>query len=173
MKYIFWALIVSTMGLAGLMYYNTASMDVESLILCASNEEGIYIPAPLCRLQLIDVSPERYAQELSAGAGLGFVLAGNNSEVKLKLAEHFVKQGVSVDAVDNIHNIGIPPLHGSILLRDFIAVEFLLNHGADPSIKASSNGLTAPELASELYKKSSEPELASIIDLLTQKAESN
>lgn len=142
------AIIFFLVGTFGLMVYDVSKMDSESLILCALDEGGILVPSELCEYYMFNYRAiKNDIEELASGAGLIFILNGENKEKKYKFAKFFILNGLDVNGVNHYGEDNLTPLHGAVLINDVELVNFLLKHGADINIKPPSINMTPLELA--------------------------
>lgn len=161
---IFLVALVSTFGL---MLHNVSKMDTETIILCASNEGGIHIPSKLCEYFLYNHRDiKKDVSELSKGAGLIFILNGNNEEMKYKLAEFFITNGLDVNGINHYGDYNLTPIYAAVLFNDVKMLKFLLKHGADISIKPPSINMTALDFARTLKSKEPSIDRSKILEIL-------
>lgn len=154
-------------GVLGLMVFDITEMDSESMILCTSNEGGIFIPSKVCEYYMFnyrDITKD--VEELTKGSGLVFILNGKNKEKKYKIAEFFILKGLDVNGVNHYGDYNLTPLHGAVLSNDVGMVKFLLKHGADIKIKPASINMNPLEFAQSLQKKEPSVDRSKIIKLL-------
>ncbi|WP_394203073.1 ankyrin repeat domain-containing protein [Shewanella waksmanii] len=150
--------------------YNLYNMSVEELIVCSDDASGYYLPPFICEFQLTNLGGEAYAEELSKTTGLSFILAGNNQQKKLALAEYFINKGVNIDGINHIDGLGLTPLHAAILNQDFSSVKFLIAHGADISLRAKSTELNALELAEQVNQQYRSTDTKLIVQILMRQS---
>ncbi len=160
-------IILFLVGVFGLMVYDISEMDSETLILCASGEGGILIPSKICEYYMVNHRIiKNDIEELASGAGLIFILNGENKEKKYKIAEFFISNGLDVNGVNHYGNDNLTPLHGAVLINDAELVNFLLKHGADISIRPPSINMTPLELARLLQENEPSVDRSKIIQAL-------
>jgi len=161
-------IILSLAGVLGLMVYDVSHMSPETVILCSLNEGGILIPSEFCEYYMFNFrDAEDDVLKLSAGAGLGFILEGNNNEKKYEIAEFFVVKGLDVNGVNHSGGYNLTPLHGAVIDNDIVMAVFLLDRGASKKIKAPTINMDPLELAKSLQKKEPNIDRSKMINLLT------
>ena len=76
----------------------------------------------------------------------------------------FLENGLSVNQPSAI--AGYPPLHAAILMNDAGLIDFVLEHGADPTQKDQRHELTAPGFLELLKRKNPERDWPQVSDEL-------
>jgi hypothetical protein len=166
-KILFLALFLVLVGVFGVVLYVMSQMNIEHLISCSSKESGTKLPASLCEYYMVNYRITKSdIDELSNGAGLDYILNGENS-IKYEIAEIFMSKGLNVDGINNFNDKDLTPLQAAVLHNDVQRVMFLVKHGADKSIKSKSYGMTALELARKLHKEESKEDRSEIINILS------
>lgn len=153
-----------------MMLYDVSQMDSETIILCASNEGGILIPSKLCEYSLYNHrSIEDDVDELAGGAGLAFILNGQNKEEKYEIAEFYILNGLDVNGVNHYGDYNLTPIHSAVLLNDVEMAEFLLKHGAELNTKPPAINMTPLEFARSLQKKEPSVDRSEILEILSDR----
>ena len=166
-KVFFGFFIIALFIAGGLVIYDLKRMDIETLILCSTNEGGILIPESLCNYFMINHRiTEDDIENLSRGPSLDYILNLGAPE-KYQIAHRFLKKGLDINGVNHYSAKKLTPLHAAVLYNDAERVEFLVENGADLSIKNSYYGMTPLELAEELTGKNEEDSRRKIIEILT------
>lgn len=166
-KIFFWCAGGLFLALTGLMIFDMSRMDIESLILCSTKEGGIRIPSKLCEYYMLNYRMnKRDIEELSKGAGLEYILNGENSK-KYEIAEIFILNGLDVNGINHYSDRDVTPLHAAVIYNDLERVKFLIRHGADMHIKSEGYGMTAIELAKELHGENGKENRSEIIQVLS------
>ncbi|WP_075178745.1 ankyrin repeat domain-containing protein [Neptunomonas phycophila] len=140
---IFFAAIVIT-------FNALATLTVQRLILCATDNSQSTIPSAVCKYYLENHGIDGEAvRDLQAGAGLEFIL-NIESPSRFELAERFIEQGLDVNGINHYSSQNSAPLHAAIMYGDLDSVKFLIAKGALLSVKNKS-GETALQLAERLF----------------------
>lgn len=161
-------IVLFLVGVFGLMMYDVSKMDAETIILCTSNEGGILIPGKLCEHYMFNYRAiESDVKELASGAGLSFILNGENKDKKYQIAEYYLSNGLDVNGVNQYGNYNLTPLHGAVLDNDTEMATFLLRHGADKNIRPPSINMSSLEFARSLQKKEPNVDRNEMIQVLS------
>lgn len=164
------ASLLTSIGLIfGLMTYSMTKMDIETLILCSSNEDGSLIPGRLCETYMFNY--RAHPQDITAlnnGAGLIFILNGRDEENKYKTARFFITKGVDINGINHHGEHNITPLYAAILYNDFKMLHFLLLNGADQNVTPPSINLSPLAFAESLQNKKPSIDRSKVIALLSQ-----
>lgn len=147
-----------------LVCYALSSMPIQRLILCASDESKLVVPAKVCQYYM-DGLGEKAIGELQDGAGLEFIL-NLNSPAKFILADQFIAKGLDVDGINHYGTGGNTPLHAAVMYGDLDTINYLLNQGASLDI-VNTEGQKAKDLAEQLYGNGKKPNGPAIIALLS------
>lgn len=140
---IFFAAIVIT-------FNALATLTVQRLILCATDNSQSTIPSAACEYYLENYGiGDEAVRDLQAGAGLEFIL-NIESPSRFELAERFIVQGLDVNGINHYSSQNSAPLHAAIMYGDLDSVKFLIAKGALLSVKNKS-GETALQLAERLF----------------------
>jgi len=152
----------------GLMLYDMKTMNIEVLILCSSNQGGIRIPSKLCNYYMVNFRiDEDDIKELSEGAGLEFILNGQNP-IKYQIAETFISRGLDVNGVNNYSSRDLTPLHAAVLYNDAEVIRFLISQGANVHRRSKGYyGMTPLELAEKLHEEEGLHNRSKIITILS------
>jgi len=162
--------LLSLIGTFGLMLYNISQMDSETMILCAENEGKILIPSQACEYYMYNLrNVKKDVKELSNGAGLSFILNGNNKEKKYKIAAFFISNGLDVNGINHYGDYNLTPIYGAVLLNDVEMAKFLLKHGADLNTKLPSINMTPLEFARSLQEKEPSVDRNEILEFLSNR----
>lgn len=161
-------LLVVVIGVAGVFTYNFANTSPVTLIVYMSSDDS---PAALkwgAEKALYGFHPtEEEVRQLNAEAGARYAALYPDESQARKLLEHFLDNGVDVNAIDTATGSGVSALHSAVLDRNPFAVELLLEHGADPGIEGDQ-GRTPLDFARLLQEKESGSDIAQIISILNQ-----
>ena len=84
------------------------------------------------------------------------------------MLEHFLENGVYVNAIDTATGSGVSALHSAVLDRNPFAVELLLENGANPDIMGEL-GRTPLEFARLLQDKDAGADIDQIISVLNRR----
>lgn len=159
-------LLVAVVGVAGVFTYKFANTSPITLIVYMSSDDS---PAALkwgAEKALYGFHPtEEEVQQLNAEAGARYAALYPDASRARDLLEHFLENGVDVNAIDTATGSGVSALHSAVLDRNPFAVELLLEHGADPDIEGEQ-GRTPLEFARLLQEKEAGSEVAKIIEIL-------
>jgi len=140
--------------IVGFMLYDTATMEMEVLILCSANQGGIRIPSSLCHYYMVNYRiNEQGIKELSDGAGLDYILNGESPK-NYEFAKIFLANGLDVDGINHYDPKGATPLQAAVVYNDVKRVKFLLEYGADIHITGGEE-MTALEMARKFHKEES------------------
>ena len=157
-------------AVVGLMLYAMTELPIVELIMCSSGEGGIRLPSGLCEYYMKNYRGNDEDMEELAFGGLDPILNGE-SKKKYDIAEFFIAKGLDVNGVNHYGEPNhVTPLHASVLYNDAERAKFLIDHGADVSIKIKSrsyNDMTALELAQALQKKRPAEDRSELIRLLS------
>jgi len=152
------------------MSYNISQMDSETIILCAENEGGILIPSQACEYYMYNLrNVKKDVKELSNGAGLSFILNGNNKEKKYEIAAFFISNGLDVNGINYYGHYNLTPIYGAVLLNDVEKAKFLLKHVTDLNIKPPSINMTPLEFARSLQKKEHSVDRSEMLEFLSNR----
>jgi len=169
-KLLYSGFVAALIGVAGLVWHDMSSMDIDELVLCSANEGGIKIPSRLCTHYMTNYRiDEDDIEQLSKGAGLEFILNLENPE-KYKMAEIFISRGLDVNSINHYNDKDITPLHAAVLYNDLERVRFLINQGANINIESKGYGMTALELARKLHKEHGKENRSEIVKILSATA---
>jgi len=167
-KIIIGALALLLSGVSGLIINDLSRMEPETLILCSLDEGGVLIPAKICEYYLFNHRDTALdIKNLSSGSGLSFILEGKSAIKKYKIADFFIKNGLSVDSVNHSGGYNLTALHGAVLDNDIKMLTFLLNNNASTNIKAPVINMTPVELAQSLKIKEPNVNREKIIEILS------
>ena len=129
--------------------YSLSESNVEDVIICSTDNGTHYIPNKACELYLFNFrSSDDDIQYLESGAGLSFLFGIKDRNKRYIYLEHFLSNGVSIDAQSNID--GLSPLHAAILLNDLKLVEYLIGKGANTAITEKNHELTPLDFLQKL-----------------------
>tara|TARA_B100000676_G_C18009619_1_gene805891 strand:- start:724 stop:1248 length:525 start_codon:yes stop_codon:yes gene_type:complete len=150
MKVIISTVLCIMIAIIAIPYSQLRSMPLESLIICASNEGGIRIPAKVCEIYL---HSGRNIQEdivnLNQNDGLTFILHGKNA-IKYDIAQFYIDNGLDINSLSKTTNL--TPLYDAVLLNDIENMSFLLENNASLSIPSYRKHPTAIDYAEALQK---------------------
>lgn len=148
------AVLLLFLTAVGLLSYAVASMDIEELILCASDDGGFSIPAPMCKSYLLNFrGTEEDINVLEAGAGLAYALSAPGTTDRFEISRFLIEQGLDVNSRNHYTSLKLTPLHSAVLDNDAAAVSFLLENGADRSARTVDKAMTPLEFAELLEAK--------------------
>jgi ankyrin repeat protein len=158
------------LAIIALPVYDMATMDIDELIFCSADEGGIKIPSGVCEYYMVNyrINTDDIAQ-LSNGAGLDAIL-NLDTPKKYEIAKTFISRGLNVNGINHYNDKDITPLHAAVLYNDVERASFLIEQGADLSIRSSRYGMTALELANQLHQDQSDESRIEIIDLLSPRS---
>ncbi len=135
--------IILPISWVGFTIYALTTFDLETLMIYSTSGDT-------CRIPNCDSVVEYYTlhfrgtkediADLEEGPGLSFVLG--NSETSAKFLNFLLEKGINVNKISPID--GATPLYGAVLLNDPELVKFLLDRGADPTIRKEKGGGPAP-----------------------------
>lgn len=155
----------------GLMAHAIVTMSISDLIMCSADQGGFRIPAKFCEHYMKNFRGNAAdMQELAIG-GLDPILNLDDSKKKYEIAAFFIAKGLNVNGVNHYSYQGprdVTPLHASVRYNDPERAKFLLEHGADLSIRSKSlNNMTALELAKALQERQPDVDRRELIRLLS------
>jgi ankyrin repeat protein len=135
------------------------------LVQCAEGGNSVLIPADVCLMYLENHGLNDDIDSDENDVNLEFILNGSSNR-KFEIADFFIKNKLFNvnDAVDT-SKIENRPLHSAVIVGDSESVQYLLQHGADVSLK-NKIGKTPLDLAKESLGKSGLRDMPIIIDLL-------
>lgn len=161
-------LLVVMISGAGAFAYNFANTSPVSLIVYMSSDDS---PAALkwgAEKALYAFHPtDDEVQQLNAEAGARYAALYPDESQAKALLEHFLENGVDVNAIDTATGSGVSALHSAVLDRNPFAVELLLENGANPEIE-SEQGRTPLEFARLLQDKGAGADIDKIISILNR-----
>ena len=141
MKKLFLFVLISFMLLFAAGVFTLTRNNIEDIIVCSSNESASYIPSLMCEQYLLNFRGQvADIDYLKQRTGLNFLANIENPQKRSRLFGFFLAKGMDVNAINNID--GLTPLHAAILLNDAKLADFLLQHGADKTIRDRTNNLT-------------------------------
>lgn len=159
-----------TAGYVATVIYAMSEMSMLHLIMCSTGEGSTRIPSRVCEYYMKSFrGNEDDMKELAMG-GVDTILNGE-SKKKYEVAAYFIAKGLDVNGVN--HNYqreprDVTPLHASVLYNDAERTKFLIDHGADPTIKSKSySDMTPLDLAQVLQKKHPNEDRSELIRLLS------
>lgn len=152
-------------GLLGFFSYALTSQNIEQLLVCTSSA---YAPVNLiCREYLLNFrGTPADINLLHKGIGASFILNSDlDFQKKKETLEYLISKGLDINHLDMHRSF---PLHNAVLINSAEAVEFLLSHGADPTVKdmRPNSGLTPIELALKI--EATKKDRSAIIRLLNK-----
>lgn len=154
---------------ATLLVWHLETSDIENVSLCVTHPEGDYIPQPVCEYYLFHFrGTEEDIEYLEEGNGLTFFFELEDRQMRRRLMEFFLEQGISINKPSRID--GLPPLHAAILMNQPRLVEFLRKHGADPTQIDRNHELTAKQYLELLRKKNPQKDWSEVEKVLEEKA---
>lgn len=155
-KAIVWAvvLVMAMTTIAAVAVVRNYSMP--ELALSIVKPESDALPAALSEYYLLRIktwTPE----DLEQSGTLPFVVnlmtePGAHREAARQLAEKLIARGANVNRVDPA--TGYAPLHAAVLANSVSTVRFLLDHGADRTLRDAGHNRTALALARHLAEQS-------------------
>lgn len=156
----------------GLTVYFMVNDDLEGLMVCATNEIACRIPDGVVEYYILHFrGTKEDIDELERGSGLSFVFG--NRERRTKFLNFLLEKGINVNKISPIG--GYTPLHGAVLDNDPEVVKFLLDHGADPTIRKKSyssftefDNLTPLELAQAMSRNRPEIDRSKVKQILEE-----
>lgn len=137
-------------GLVGLFSYALTSQNIEQLLVCTSSA---YVPVNLiCREYLLNFrGTPADIDLLHKGVGASFVFNSDlDFQEEKEILEYLITKGLDINHLDMHRSF---PLHNAVLINSVEAIKFLLNHGADPTLKDEKHGLSAREFVLMLDEK--------------------
>jgi hypothetical protein len=161
----------------GLTIYVMVTDDLEGLMICATSETACRIPNAVVEYYTLHFrGTKEDIASLERGAGLSFVLG--NSAMRSKFLNFVLEKGISISKANPIS--GYTPLHAAVTLNDPEMVKFLLDHGADPTIRKEKNqnslpefdNLTPLELAEKMSRNRPETDRSKVKQILEEHAKS-
>lgn len=167
--------IVITIPIAwsGLTMYFMATDDLEGLMICATSDTACRIPISVVEYYTLHYrGTKEDIANLEEGAGLSFVFG--DSEMQSKFLNFLIEKGANVNKVSPLD--GATPLHGAVLFNDPELVKFLLERGADPTVRkekgassfAEFDNLTPLELARTISRNKPEIDRSKVIQILEE-----
>jgi hypothetical protein len=178
-KFVVPLLLLIIAGYVGLSWFQLKTSNVADLVLCSADRGGIYIPDSACFWYLTSYRNDAEdLDQLSKSGGISFILGvyqpskqgGNISEFTdsnqriLKIADYFIDKGIAINRIDEID--GLTPLHKEILANNPKLVKYLIDKGADLSIKERNSDLTPLQFAKVLADKNKDIDRSEVISLL-------
>ncbi len=159
-------LAVLVIGGAGLFTYNFANTSPVTLILYMSSDESPAVLKWGAEKALYQFHPTaEEAQQLNAEAGARYAAHYPDESQARKLLEHFLENGVDVNAIDKATGSGVSALHSAVLERNPFAVDLLLEHGAEANVEGEQ-GRTPLDFAKLLQEQEAGADIAEIIEKL-------
>lgn len=125
----------------GLTIYVMVTDDIEGLMIC-STTDYYRIPSSVCEYYTLHFrgTKEDIAQ-LEKGIGISFVFS--DKKMRAKFLNFLLDKGASINLVSPLD--GGTPLHAAVIHNDPELVKFLLDHGADPTIRSGKHNLSFKE----------------------------
>ncbi|MCI0507318.1 MAG: ankyrin repeat domain-containing protein [Gammaproteobacteria bacterium] len=158
-----------------LLGYFLRGASITDLVLCALEDKVTYIPKHICYTYLVNFrNREADISALAAADGLQFVFAGyalasqEQRQQTLELADTFIEKGLDVNQVSLIN--GLTPMHAVILANNPELVKYLIQKGADISIKDNSDKLIPLEFAEGLMSTDTNTDRSAVIQILKGEA---
>ncbi|XOZ33651.1 ankyrin repeat domain-containing protein [Halomonadaceae bacterium KBTZ08] len=145
-------LLVAVIGLGG---WSLHTADIQDVSLCVTEDDTHYIPNSVCEQYMFQFrGTPSDIEYLENGAGIAFFFGIEDQEMRRRVMSFFLENGLSINKPSAID--GLPPLHAAVLMNDPQLVEFLLEHGADPTQKDQKHDLTASRYLELLKQKNPE-----------------
>lgn len=139
-------LLVSTISLVvvSLAIYAMVTLNIQQLIICASDESGYYIPKNICKYYMYNYrGDDKDILLLENSSGISYLFETKDESEKYKQIEFFLEKGTNINHTSKLN--GLSPLHTAILLNDSKLVKFLLIKKADPLQAESNNNMSSYE----------------------------
>ncbi len=125
-----------------LTIYVMVTDDLHGLMICSTSDEAYRIPKSVCEYYTLHFrgTKDDIAQ-LEKGIGISVVFG--DEKKRAKFLNFLLDKGANINLVSPLH--GSTPLHAAVLHNDPELVKFLLEHGADPTIRSSRHNLSFKE----------------------------
>lgn len=162
-------LTVAILGYTTLSFYSLKTSSVETNASCAIGDSGTWIPRRACYWYLgyqLDPNSQSDAAQRVLHLAIGAYPTqreGARGVIQLALAE-----GARINGLSPVS--GYPPLHEAIVLNEPALAGFLLERGADPTIRDRNKGLTATGLLSILKERNPKQDWSAIEERLQRQA---
>ncbi|MFK5915577.1 MAG: ankyrin repeat domain-containing protein [Woeseiaceae bacterium] len=137
-------LLVFTIPLVvvSLAIYAMVTLNIQQLIICASDEGAFYIPKSICKYYMHNYrGDDKDILLLESSSGISYLFETRDDSEKYKQIEFFIEKGADINHISKLD--GLSPLHTAILLNDSKLVEFLLIKKADPLQIESNNNMSS------------------------------
>lgn len=155
-------LIVAVIGLGG---WSLHTADIQDVSLCVTEDDTHYIPNAVCEQYMFQFrGTPGDIEYLENGAGLAFFFGIEDQDMRRRVMSFFLENGLSINKPSAID--GLPPLHAAILMNDAELVEFLLEHGADPTQEDQRHELTASGYLKLLKQKNPDRDWSGVAERL-------
>ena len=158
---------------AGFIWYALATLNIEHLILCATDDTQPRT-AQICEYYLLNFrgTKEDIAALEQRGIGITFTLVVSAKHAdRFKLSNFLISKEINVNTVSPLS--GFTPLHTAVIENDANMTKYLLDHGATIDIKSKSDrlpdNLTPLELVDELIQTNPEIDRSAVRNLLIAK----
>ncbi len=157
----------------GFTIYALTTFDLETLIIYSADDAS-RISGVVEYYTLHFRGTKEDIANLEGRNGLSFVLG--NSETQAKFLNFLLEKGINVNKVSPVN--GYTPLHSAVLLNDPELVKFLLDRGAEPTIRKEKGGgsasftefdnLTPLELAEKMSRNRPETDRSKVKQILEE-----
>ena len=116
----------------GLTIYVMATDDLEGLMICSTSDEAYRIPKSVCEYYTLHFrgTKDDIAQ-LEKGIGISFVFG--DEKKRATFLNFLLDKGANINLISPLD--GMTPLHAAVFDNDPELVKFLLDRGADPTIR--------------------------------------
>jgi hypothetical protein len=123
--------IIVPVSWVGFTIYAMSTFNLEKLIICSTSDGAYRIPKSVCEYYTIHFrGTKEDIANLEKGIGLTFAL---NDTKNTKFINFLLEKGANINLVSPLD--GTTPLHAAVLLNEPELVKFLLDHGADATIR--------------------------------------
>lgn len=141
------------LGYVGGAAYTLNRASLDTVVMCAAGERGLYIPAAGCRAYLKSVGATYAPQEKSAALAAALALYSRAQDpaaraLSLEQAALLLEQGADVDGLSPYD--GLRPLHAAVIANEPELVRYLRGKGANTAARDAQFDKTPLELANWL-----------------------
>jgi hypothetical protein len=136
--------IIAPVSWVGFTIYAMTTFDIETLMTYATSDDNCRIPycnKPVEYYTLHFRGTKEDVAKLEQGIGLSYVFS--DSKKRSTFLNFLLDKGVNINKVSPLD--GTTPLHAAVLQNDPELVKFLLDHGADPTIRKAKDNSSFTE----------------------------
>ncbi|MGR5150208.1 hypothetical protein ACQKP8_27135 [Photobacterium alginatilyticum] len=143
-----------------------SSINDERIILCSLGSEFKFIDDSICTsyIETFGVGAD-FIETVNNDYGITFILS-SASKNKFKIANKLLTQGVSINSINNIDGMGLPPLHSAFLVDDIDSFKFILKHNVKINAIYKKTGENIFEYAKRLLSIKPTTEKQLMLDFL-------